>query len=98
MSYDISEYNDVTDPPDEVGEKLLLQRRNQLRTFFGDYYIYFDGFSWVSRVDRHVPAKKDDEAIAVADGEIVARGTVVDVRRSRYDTEVFVAPPDKIMM
>lgn len=93
LSNNPSDNSMVDDPPDRIGEKIILVRNGDTKTYRGDYRIYFDGFDWISKVDRRVPVKEYDTAIAYKDRSVIARGTVTDVRRASTDTTFYVSPP-----
>jgi|APHM01.1.fsa_nt_gi hypothetical protein len=92
----------------ELDELILTEPRRQTgrglaasRTLRGDLAVRMEGFHWTARTTRSARVRNTDgwSARAALDGEVVARGTVADVRvdRGGESATLAVAPPSRVV-
>jgi len=82
------------DEPHVVADRLIRHSNGATKTHVGDFRVYFDGFDFVTFVDRSIPVRRHDEVLTIKDGSTRAHGIVAQARQ--YDetdeTEFYTIP------
>lgn len=78
--------------PDFVAKQLIRFSDTGQRMHRADFRVHFDGFDFVTFVDRSIPVHRHDEVIAIHNGDRRAHGIVADSRRYESETEFYAIP------